>query len=660
MDSHTFPSTFFVSVDFLGSATKQNKPPVNYKEATLLMLEASQRIVQDLCNSNEFQTERLQVSHLGRGLADAESNAQEMNFFRKNGGSGEDGSNAASAFPQQRWAFFSIRPSRRSANAFVSKEQVKHVCEKVVECLHGYVKNLSFVRRITFGVSTNVSLAKLCCMYQKMENDENIKFACTMEEIENLIHLFHPCDGIIPELSNNDDLRMKIGANNIANVLDLKEQKNIGFFTGKLGLSKIFAKKVMSRLEAFSSFASSHDDSSLKNNTVRGKVKMNVSAKKKTHVSELSVYARLNSGDCYGSIDSIGRDLSSVTLFYGIFFNRWPEDLVCEMHLFPTNSGDVKNKGVFEEKVNFPSFITTLGWNNGPNRMKMRESLMREARSILNSQRRCSPSWTTIVDTVGKKLSDLIREVVRDDALPNVRSLRVQASSFVPEQGGDWKILHSNNHQGKGEQNDEENEDERDDDDDDDDDEEEEENDGSEDYQSNRAFEEIYYNALDEEYEGTKHYGGRFEHKLRRKGPNAVASDRAKLTTTRLQTEQKKRTCSEINRDVDRNKRSIQPLVNEIYTSGRTVTRKSRRNTFEPDADATKRLSSKDGEGANVYAVLDFISYGDSNPKVVREVMSAAEVSQRVEEDDERRDTFVVGQEERKDVKSKSIWRDAV
>ena len=61
------------------------------------------------------------------------------------------------------------------------------------------------------------------------------------------------------------------------------------------------------------------------------------------------------------------------------------------------------------------------------------------------------------------------------------------------------------------------------------------------------------------------------------------------------------------------------------YTSGRTVTRKSRRNTFEPDADATKRLSSKDGEGANVYAVLDFISYGDSNPKVVREVMSAAE-----------------------------------
>ena len=43
----------------------------------------------------------------------------------------------------------------------------------------------------------------------------------------------------------------------------------------------------------------------------------------------------------------------------------------------------------------------------------MRESLMREARSILNSQRRCSPSWTTIVDTVGKKLSDLIREVVK-------------------------------------------------------------------------------------------------------------------------------------------------------------------------------------------------------------------------------------------------------
>ena len=41
--------------------------------------------------------------------------------------------------------------------------------------------------------------------------------------------------------------------------------------------------------------------------------------------------------------------------------------------------------------------------------------------------------------------------------------------------------MHSNNHQGKGEENDEENEDERD-----DDDEYDEENDGSEDYQSNR------------------------------------------------------------------------------------------------------------------------------------------------------------------------------
>ena len=87
MDSYTFLPRSSLAAHFLGSATKQNKPPVNYKEATLLMLEASQRIVQDLCNSNEFQTERLQVSHLGRGLADAESNAQEMNFFRKNGGS---------------------------------------------------------------------------------------------------------------------------------------------------------------------------------------------------------------------------------------------------------------------------------------------------------------------------------------------------------------------------------------------------------------------------------------------------------------------------------------------------------------------------------------------------------------------------------------------
>ena len=81
--------------------------------------------------------------------------------------------------------------------------------------------------------------------------------------------------------------------------------------------------------------------------------------------------------------------------------------------------------------------------------------------------------------------------------------------------------------------------------------------------------------------------------------------------------------------------------MNEIYTSGRTVTRKSRRNTFEPDADATKRLSSKDGEGANVYAVLDFISYGDSNPKVVREVMSAALGFVNGQEDDERRDTLL-------------------
>ena len=157
---------------------------------------------------------------------------------------------------------------------------------------------------------------------------------------------------------------------------------------------------------------------------------------------------------------------------------------------------------------------------------------------------------------VGDKVANIIRQIVRDDA--NVRALRVQASSFVPEQGEDCRILNLNNHEleeregGDGEGSD--------DDDDDDDD-----GGGPGDYQSNKNFIKLFYNALDDEYEGVKHYRGRFEHELRRKGP--VASERSKPTTTRLQTEQKKRTYSEINRDVDKKLRTIQPSVNEIFTS---------------------------------------------------------------------------------------------
>ena len=62
-----------------------------------------------------------------------------------------------------------------------------------------------------------------------------------------------------------------------------------------------------------------------------------------------------------------------------------------------------------------------------------------------------------------------------------------------------------------------------------------------------------------------------------------------------------------------------------------------------------------------MYAVLDFISYGDSNPKVVREVMSALEdLHSDVEDDEEERYFCCRTRRKRKDVKSKSIWRDAV
>ena len=106
---------------------------------------------------------------------------------------------------------------------------------------------------------------------------------------------------------------------------------------------------------------------------------------------------------------------------------------------------------------------------------------------------------------------------------------------------------------------------------------------------------------------------------------------------------------------MDKKLRTIQPSVNEIFTSNRTITGKARRNAFEPDEDAVKRLSGKNGEGANVCAVLDFISYGDSNPKVVRDVMSAKE--------EEIRETLNGAERQNEVDKSaearSSVWRDA-
>ena len=646
-------SSLVICVDFLGNATKPATG--DDKDATLVMLEASQRIVQDLCKSNEFQSQQIQLTHLGRRHVDEEHAVEGSINLQHN--ISDDRTNAASAFQQQRWAFFSIRPSRTSASTVVSTKQATHVCDKILECVQGYVTNPLFFHGITFGVSINASLAKNSCAHQKISNGDNIKIACTSGEIENLIHQFHPCDGVVPELANDENLRMKIDANNVANLHELLKEQNIGFYTGKLGLSKILAKKVMVRLEAFSSFASSQNDK----NTA-GKNKASVSARKSTQVSALSVYQPLlkcggqlenNSGaNCNNSITSIGRDLTRVTLFHGMFFNRWPEDLVCEVHAAPSHGGDLNTRGVFEEKVNFPSFSSffTLLGDDGLTRKKVRAALVREACSVVDSTERRkngnSSSLSTIVDVVGDKVANIIRQIVRDDA--NVRALRVQASSFVPEQGEDCRILNLNNHEleeregGDGEGSD-------DDDDDDDDD----GGGGPGDYQSNKKFIKLFYNALDDEYEGVKHYRGRFEHELRRKGP--VASERSKPTTTRLQTEQKKRTYSEINRDVDKKLRTIQPSVNEIFTSNRTITGKARRNAFEPDEDAVKRLSGKNGEGANVCTVLDFISYGDSNPKVVRDVMSAKE--------EEIRETLNGAERQNEVDKSaearSSVWRDA-
>ena len=656
-------SSLLVCVDFLGNAKK----PLTEedKDATLVMLEASHRIVQDLCNSNEFQAERLQVVHLGRRYSEAELDVKGSNTLRHN--SGEDGVNFVCAFQQQRWAFFSIRPSRTSVNTTVSVEQATCVCVKVLELVQGYVANPSFVRGITFGVSTNASLAKHCCARRNIGSGNNIKFACTSEEIENLIHQFHPCDGIIPELANNERLRMKIDANNVANVHELLKERNLGFFTGKLGLSKILATKVMDRLDAFSSLLTSRNDEN-----TSGKNKSCVSAKKTTHVSVLSVYKPLqkceNNSDANfnDSFKSIVRDLSRATFFHGIFFNRWPEDLICEVHIAPTDDGDSNNKGVFEEKVNFPSFFSLIGNDGWSNRKQTREALVKESCSILDSKRRGekgnSSSWFTIVDVMGDKLANLIRQVIGDDPLLNARALRVQASSFVPERGGDCRIMHPNKHEMKGRG--EHSEGERSDGDDRGNDADAVDGDPGE-YQSNKEFYKHYYEALDHEYEGAKHYGGRFEHELKRKGPNASANERSKPKTTRLQTEQKKWTNPEINRDVKKNARTIQPLVGEIYASTRTVTGKSRRNAFEPDEDAVKRLLGEKGEATNVCALLDFISYGDSNPKVIRDVLSAAEDSQQVGEDhgkDEKRD---FDGERRTEFKKRnaeargSVWRDA-
>ena len=151
-----------------------------------------------------------------------------------------------------------------------------------------YVTNPLFFHGITFGVSINASLAKTLLHVPENQYGDNIKIACTSGEIENLMHQFHPCDGVVPELANDENLRMKIDANNVANLHELLKEQNIGFYTGKLGLSKILAKKVMVRLEAFSSFASSQNDK----NTA-GKNKASVRARKSTQVSALSVYQPL-------------------------------------------------------------------------------------------------------------------------------------------------------------------------------------------------------------------------------------------------------------------------------------------------------------------------------------------------------------------------------
>ncbi len=60
-------------------------------------------------------------------------------------------------------------------------------------------------------------------------------------------------------------------------------------------------------------------------------------------------------------------------------------------------------------------------------------------------------------------------------------------------------------------------------------------------------------------------------------------------------------------------------------------------------------------KGRGVCAVLDFISYGDSNPKVVRDVMSA--------EEEEIRETLNGAERQNEVEKSaearSSVWRDA-
>ena len=241
-------SSLVICVDFLGNATKPATG--DDKDATLVMLEASQRIVQDLCKSNEFQSQQIQLTHLGRRHVDEEHAVEGSINLQHN--ISDDRTNAAS---------FS---AAKMGILFHSTES--HVCE--YRCQH---KTSDTRLRQNFGMCARVRhepfilprynircfhkcefSKKLLRQDQKISNiSDNIKIACTSGEIEKLIHQFHPCDGIVPELANDENLRMKIDANNVANLHELLKEQNIGFYTGKLGLSKILAKKVMVRLEAF-------------------------------------------------------------------------------------------------------------------------------------------------------------------------------------------------------------------------------------------------------------------------------------------------------------------------------------------------------------------------------------------------------------------------
>ena len=549
------------------------------EDAIHILIESAHRIVQDLCYSNEFLAENVVITFLGRG--------GEVKGRREHGRT-----------------FFSIKPNRKSTKDYVTEVTARMICKRFYECIRDYVEDSEFDEAIRFGISTTASLAKICCSV-----NDKITVAWTSTAVNNSLRSLHPCD-TIPEFANNALLREKIDKSDVTNVFDLM-QREIGFFTGTLGLSKKLTTKVMSSLKEFDA---KPIDKAKK-----------ITPRTQSSLSEFCTQVRLDhkskNATSRGSVfAAVTRDLSRNVFLHGVFFCKWPKNLECFVQ---------EKKAYFE----FPQF--RLFDKGFADRVLLRKTLVGDAKRILNEKSVLPSSliFPEIMNQVGEKLTNIIRNVIEEEAdgadgyAIDIREIRLRAYNFTLEVE-DFRILGKND---EAEEVEEEVEIARCSDDDDGDDnclKKDIKNDDGEDENNPRenaikklseledAFMGIYGENLEENYEGEAHQRGRFHHEFRPKSKKAPEIQRIKT----LQTEQHTHTLLETTEAVKKNKTTIQPLIIS------TMVKKPKTGPYrqsESDGDAEKRLlgNIENGEAVDFSAIMDHLDCGESHPSVVEKVL---------------------------------------